>query len=188
MSRKRRPSSPARVSAISLRARPRLASSAKIASRPVPAEGSRTRSAGGDCGGFGGGKAERDRRRELLEAVRFPPSGGSATAAARQAASASRASRRREPARVRMARAEFAQEQHLRRLERLRRRPSRPRRLPRRCRRTRLPWRSAARGCRARGPGRAIARAGLRHEKAPTPCRGPGRRRTAATPRAWPRR
>ena len=45
-SRNRRPSNPARVSAISFKASRALASSAKIASRPVPAEGSSTRSAG----------------------------------------------------------------------------------------------------------------------------------------------
>ena len=45
-SRNRRPSSPARVSAISFRASRALASSAKIASNPVPADGSSTTSAG----------------------------------------------------------------------------------------------------------------------------------------------
>ena len=85
-SRNRRPSRPARVSAISFKASRALASSAKIASSPVPAEGSRTRSAGGQRGRLGGDEAERDRRRELLQAVRIPRTGASATAAARQGA------------------------------------------------------------------------------------------------------
>jgi hypothetical protein len=45
-SRNKRPSNPVRVSAISLSASRAFASSAKIASKPVPAEGSSTRSAG----------------------------------------------------------------------------------------------------------------------------------------------
>jgi hypothetical protein len=59
------------VSAISFRVSGALASSAKIASSPVPAEGSRTMSLGGQRCGLGGDKAECQRRRELLEVFRF---------------------------------------------------------------------------------------------------------------------
>ena len=60
----------------------------------MPAEGSSTRSDGGQRGRLGGDKAERDRRRELLEAARIPRSAGSATASRSASRGACRASLR----------------------------------------------------------------------------------------------
>ena len=71
MPRNKRASNAVRVSAISLSARRAFASSAKIASKPVPAEGSSTRSVDSQHCRFGGDKAESDRCRELLKVFGF---------------------------------------------------------------------------------------------------------------------
>jgi len=137
----------------------------------------------GQCGRFRGGKAERDRRRELLQALGFlgparlrrQPLGKAREHVEHRGGRArAHASRRRICARTAPAPPRAR-----------RRRPSTPTRLRRPKRRTRLPWRNAGRGCRAHGLGPAVAPARSRHEQVPTPCRaGPG----AGTAEAWPQR
>ena len=117
-SRNRRPRRPARVSAISFRASRAFASSAKIASKPG-AGGRFEHDVGrGQRRRFGGDKAECDRRRELLQVLGFFRAAGLRRQPLGEPCQHLEHRRRRARARAHR-RAEFAQEQDLRRFERL---------------------------------------------------------------------
>ena len=183
-SRKRRPSSPARVSAISFNASRALRQFGEDREQAGAGRGFEHEIGRRQHGRFGGGKAERQRRRELLEVLGFlraPRLRREPPGEPRQHLEHRRGRARAACASPRRICAGTAPAP----LRAPRRRLSMPTPLRRRCRRRRPPSRSARRGCRARGPGRAIAPAGLRRGSGPTPCRaGPA----AGTAGGWPQR
>ena len=146
-----------------------------MASRPVPAEGSSTTVGRRDGGRRQRRKAERDRRRELLEAPGFPRTGACASAEARRSSSARKAVKP-ESGFAEKRLAVFAQEKDGRDFAGLIGGLPVPGARRRRMRRRRLPWRGA--GCaasirwpRSRWGSRRLAAAKTAAVEGPTPGR-----------------